>query len=237
MPIMNPDDPSLFYEPTTWEAINPVELLKLEKNKTETRYLDWDGTFRLNLLPLLAPGSIHNLNTSVTVAQQINDNNNYWFRPSTSTQAIKVGRKGQASQSRGNSQQKSLEWLVNYSTKLGEHNIKALGGYSYQYFMNTSLSIENSDFTTDMFEWNNMDDGSYNSASVGRLGQATGKQDSKLIAFFCRLSYDYKGKYLATASLRLNAVPSSGPTQNGVFPPYHSDECLTKRVSCRISDG
>ena len=57
MPIMNPDDPSLFYEPTTWEAINPVELLKLEKNKTETRYLDWDGTFRLNLLPLLAPGS------------------------------------------------------------------------------------------------------------------------------------------------------------------------------------
>lgn len=219
MPIMNPDDPSLFYEPTTWEAVNPVELLKLEKNKTETRYLDWDGTFRLNLLPLLAPGSIHTLNTSVTVAQQINDNNNYWFRPSTSTQAIKLGRKGQASQSRGNSQQKSFEWLVNYSTKVADHNIKVLGGYSYQYFMNTSLSIENSDFTTDMFEWNNMDDGSYNSASVGRLGQSTGKQDSKLIAFFGRLSYDYKGKYLATASLRYEGSSRFGANHKwGYFP-------------------
>ncbi len=237
MPVMNPDNPSLFYEPTTWEAINPVELLKLEQDRTETRYLDWDGTLKINLLPLFAPGSNHVLNTSVTIAQQINDDNSYWFRPSTSTQAIKVGRKGQASQSRANTQQKSFEWLVNYGTKIAEHNIKVLGGYSYQYFVNTSLTAENSDFTTDMFGYNNLDDGSYNSSSVGRLGMTSGKQDSKLVAFFGRLSYDYKGKYLATASLRYEGSSKFGANNKwGYFPAVSfgwlmSEETFIKDIS------
>ena len=31
MPVMNVDNPNLFYEATGWEAENPVEKLKLEK--------------------------------------------------------------------------------------------------------------------------------------------------------------------------------------------------------------
>jgi TonB-linked SusC/RagA family outer membrane protein len=219
MPVMNPDKPGYYYEATGWEAENPVEKFNLEKNGGMKKFLDWDGTFRLNLLPLFAPGYNHSLNTQITLAQQINEDEPFWFRPSTSTLAMKSGRKGEASQERKRNLQESLEWLVNYAFEKGGHNLKAMGGYSWQYFQYTRLKAENKDFASDVLLYNNLGNGTYNKEVAGRLGMESEKNDSKLIAFFGRISYDYMGKYLATASLRYEGSSKFGPNNKwGYFP-------------------
>ena len=53
----------------------------------------------------------------------------------------------------------------------------------------------------------------------GEVGMGSYKNDSKLIAFFGRISYDYKGKYLMTASLRHEGSSKFGANNKwGNFP-------------------
>lgn len=117
-PVFDPNIPGQ-YSNFNGQAtgMNPVELLKLDQSGGETKLLDWDATVKLNLLPLLAKEgtSVHSLNTQVTLAQQQNDNFNFWFRPAISTMAQNSGRSGEASRDYGKSRQESLEWLVNYT--------------------------------------------------------------------------------------------------------------------------
>ena len=44
---------------TTYSTNNPVEILKLEKSGGERTILSWDGTFKLNLFPLLCRDKNH----------------------------------------------------------------------------------------------------------------------------------------------------------------------------------
>ena len=238
MPVWDPNKPGSYYEATGWEAENPVEKFNLEKDGGSRTNLDWDGTFRLNLLPLLAPAlSNHTLSTQITLAQQINQTHSFWFRPSISTLAIKQGRTGQANQDRRTNLQESLEWLVNYNFDANGHNLKVMGGYSYQYFQSTRLYAENSNFPSDALTYNNLGAGTYMSSATGRLGMTTSKNDHKLIAFFGRASYDYKGKYLFTASLRYEGSSRFGKNNKwGYFPAVSagwrlSDEAFMKDIS------
>ena len=87
-PIMNPENPNSYYNfQGQVVGSNPVELMKLEKDHADTKLLDWDGTLKLNLLPLFMPNAKYsqNLSTQVTFADHQYSNNNTWFRPSTST--------------------------------------------------------------------------------------------------------------------------------------------------------
>lgn len=203
-------------------GVNPVELLKLEESGGETKLLDWNVSAKLNLLPLLAKNgsSNHSLNTQVTLAQQQNDNFNFWFRPSTSTVAQNNGRLGEASRDYGKSRQESLEWLVNYALDKKDHHLKVMAGYSYQYWQNSGMNAANKDFPSDALTYNNLGQGEY-AKEEGRNELGSYKNDSKLIAFFGRASYDYKGKYLATASLRYEGSSKFGTNNKwGYFPAF-----------------
>lgn len=54
-PLMDPENPSRYYN-FMGQVVgsNPVERQKLEKDHADTKLLDWDGTVKLNILPLLA---------------------------------------------------------------------------------------------------------------------------------------------------------------------------------------
>lgn len=129
---------------------NPVERQKLEKDHGDTKLLDWDGTVKLNLLPLLAGESSgnHRLSTQLMFADHQYTNDNSWFRPSTSTIAINSGRDGEASRSYSSERQYVMEWLTNYSGSIGLHNIKGMAGYSYQYSHYSGFNASNKDFQT-----------------------------------------------------------------------------------------
>ena len=220
-PIMDVDDPS-HYTSVLGQAAgyNPVELINLEENSADTKLLDWDGTVRLNLLPLLLKDDKgkHTLNTHVTFAGHESSNDNKWFRPSTSTQAMAQGYDGEASRSYDKSSQRIFEWLANYTGRFGDHNLKAMAGYSYQYTVNSGFSASNKDFANDGLGADNLGNGEY-AKEEGETGMGSYKNDAKLIAFFGRVSYDYKGKYLATASLRHEGSSKFGKNHKwGNFP-------------------
>lgn len=221
-PLMDPENPSLYYNfQGQVVGSNPVELQKLEKNHTDTKLLDWDGTLKLNLLPLLAKDGAgnHNLSTQIMFADHQYSNNDSWFRPSTSTLAINSGYDGEASRAYSKERQYVVEWLTNYSTRLADrHNIKAMVGYSYQYSQYQGFSAWNKDFPNDGLGSDNIGSGEL-AKEEGEVLMSSYKNDAKLISFFGRVSYDYEGKYLLTASLRHEGSSKFGANHKwGDFP-------------------
>lgn len=220
-PLMDPENPARYYNfQGQVVGSNPVERQKLEKDHGDTKLLDWDGTVKLNLLPLLLKDGKgnHNLSTQVMFADHQYDNNNSWFRPSTSTICINNGHDGEASRSYSKERQYVLEWLTNYTGTFGKHNVKGMAGYSYQYSQYEGLSNENKDFPNDGLTYNNMGTGEY-AKEEGKVLMGSYKNDCKLIAFFGRVSYDFDGKYMFTASLRHEGSSKFGADNKwGNFP-------------------
>ena len=220
-PLMDPENPTRYYNFQGQVAgSNPVERQLLETDHGDTKLLDWDGTVKLNLLPLLMKDGKgnHNLSTQIMFADHQYDNNNSWFRPSTSTIAINNGRDGEASRSYSKERQYVAEWLANYMGSFGKHNVKGMLGYSYQYSQYSGLNAENKDFPNDALGPDNLGTGEY-MKDEGEVGMGSYKNDAKLIAFFGRVSYDYDGKYLFTASLRHEGSSKFGANHKwGNFP-------------------
>ena len=220
-PLMDPENPARYYNfQGQVVGSNPVERQKLEKDHGDTKLLDWDATAKLNLLPLFLPEGKgnHNLSTQVMFADHQYDNNNSWFRPSTSTICINNGHDGEASRSYSKERQYVLEWLTNYTGTFGKHNVKGMAGYSYQYSQYEGLSNENKDFPNDGLTFNNMGTGEY-AKEEGKVLMGSYKNDAKLIAFFGRISYDFDGKYMFTASLRHEGSSKFGVDNKwGNFP-------------------
>lgn len=221
-PLMDPENPNLYYNfQGQVVGSNPVELQKLEKNHSDTKLLDWDGTLKLNLLPLLAKDgtSDHNLSTQIMFADHQYSNNDSWFRPSTSTLAINGGYDGEASRAYSKERQYVVEWLTNYNTRIADkHNIKAMVGYSYQYSQYQGFSAWNKDFPNDGLGADNIGSGEL-AKEEGEVLMSSYKNDAKLISFFGRVSYDFEGKYLFTASLRHEGSSKFGANHKwGDFP-------------------
>lgn len=111
-----------------------------------------------------------------------------------------------------------MEWLTNYSGSFGKHNVKAMAGYSYQYSQYSGLNASNKDFPNDALGADNLGAGEFNKEE-GEVNMGSYKNDAKLIAFFGRVSYDYAGKYMFTASLRHEGSSKFGANHKwGNFP-------------------
>lgn len=220
-PLMDPDDPVRYYNfQGQVVGSNPVERQLLEKDHADTKLLDWDGTIRLNLLPLLSKDDSgnHSLTTQVMFADHQYSNDNSWFRPSTSTQAVNNGRDGEASRSYSKESQYVAEWLTNYTGSFGMHHVKGMAGYSYQYSRYSGFNAENKDFPNDGLSSDNLGSGEY-AKEEGEVLMGSYKNDAKLISFFGRVSYDYDGRYLFTASLRHEGSSKFGADNKwGNFP-------------------
>ena len=220
-PIMDPNDPIRYYN-FQGQVVdsNPIERQRLETDHGDTKLLDWDATVKLNILPLFLKNNQGNqtLTTQLMFADHQYDNNNSWFRPSTSTQAINKGREGEANRSYKKESQYVLEWLANYTGSFGKHHVKGMAGYSYQYSRYSGFNAENKDFPNDGLGPDNLGSGEY-AKEEGEVLMGSYKNDSKLIAFLGRVSYDYDGKYLFTASLRHEGSSKFGADNKwGNFP-------------------
>lgn len=219
IPVMDSENPGRYTYITAYSTNNPVERLKTEKNGGERTFINWDGTFRLNLFPLLCKDERHSLSTQVTVAQQIIQDDYSWFRPSTSTISQESGFDGEARRSYDKNKQESLEWIFNYGFTNEKNRFTLMGGYSYQYFVNDGISAENKDFASDLLGADNLEAGAYMGAAAGRKGMASYRNDAKLIAFFGRATYSFLDRYFLTASIRHEGSSKFGANNKwGNFP-------------------
>ena len=125
----------------------------------------------------------------------LNLNLGYDVSRSNGTVSIPAGsslafvNKGQDNRYHQEKENKLLEAYVNYSKNLGGHHLDVLGGYSYQDF-----------YTYVPFQFGYRADGS-RSAPQDSV-QNPYKTQNTLISFYGRLNYNYKSRYLVTATLR-----------------------------------
>lgn len=202
-------------------SYNPVERLTLDKSGTEIKLLDFDATAKINILPMFSKSENKqtSLSTQITISQSHIDKFDYFYRPSISNEAINSGYSGEANRAYDNSIENKLEWVTNFLTQINSHKIRFMAGYSYQYEVHSGLSGSNKDFVSDALSYNNLGSGEYLSAAAGRTGVGSYKNDSKLIGFFARVNYDWKEKYLLTASFRREGSSRFGYNHKwGNFP-------------------
>lgn len=133
-------------------------------------------------------------------------------------------------------QESSTDYLMDltatYSRTFGEHNLKALVGYSYQRFTGNSVKAGNSDFIIDGFEYNNLGAGANPKPTVGSNAWL-----NCLGSYFARVNYSWKGRYLLEGSLRIDGASNFEPEHRwGYFPSVSagwliSEEKFMKKLS------
>lgn len=210
LPVYDPNNPSEYAPMFGYDVYNPVQNLKTRENGADQEYTIIDLNVQLNLTK--------NLNTQLKIARQGHDELKREYYTSDAKESIDNNRTGRARLENEKWTDYTLEWLGNYNLQLNQHDIKLLGGYSYQEFNNAGFYAENADFPSDAFGYNNIDAGLWN-REEGRLGMDSWKSKEKVIAFFGRANYNFNDTYLLMASLRYEGNTKFGRDNKwGVFP-------------------
>ncbi len=210
IPIWDPANPSRYNTPQGFDVYNPVQNLKTRENGADRTYSIVDFNFKFNLLK--------NLSTELKLASQRQDMLGREYHTSESAESIQSNRTGRARLQNEKWTDYTLEWLGNYNTRIGRHDLKLLGGYSYQEFNNQGFWAENMNFPSDVFGYNNLDEGSWNLEN-GRLGMDSWKSKEKTIAFLSRANYNFNENYFLTASVRYEGNTKFGANNKwGLFP-------------------
>jgi TonB-linked SusC/RagA family outer membrane protein len=107
-----------------------------------------------------------------------------------------------------------LEATATYNkTLFTDHKFEILAGVSEQKFINTFKSAGATGFITDAFLWNNL--------GAGSIQLPTNSAGSKnlIASYFGRLNYNYKGRYLLTATVRTDGASVFAANNKwGTFP-------------------
>lgn len=130
---------------------------------------------------------------------------------------VYIGKDGQAEVYNNHSDYKMLEATVDYSKTWNDHRLQAIAGYSYSEQWNEAYDSTNYLFDTDYFSFYNI--GAGGALKDGLATMSSSKQSSKLISFFGRVMYNYKEKYLLSASVRHEGSSRFGANHKwGTFP-------------------
>lgn len=116
------------------------------------------------------------------------------------------------------SQSYAFEPTLQYNKLINtNHNITAIAGYSYRYYIEEGMGGENRGFINDIFHEDNLGEGT--ALITGKSGLSSFKNDNKTIAFFGRLNYSFANKYLLQFILRREGSSRFGDNNKwGSFP-------------------
>ena len=212
IPVKNPD--GTYYQPNSPTDIhNPVNDLKENISQGDRIYLLGNADVKLNILQM----EQHNLNTSLSYALQYNDLKNNFYTPSTSSESFWNGYAGRANVNYQKWWTNRLEWLVNYTLTISEHQLTAVLGYSWERSKWEQSGNENKDFVYDSMGWYGIGNGT--ALQEGKANLWGGSSESTLIGFFGRLNYNYRDMLFASASMRREGSTKFGAnTKWGNFP-------------------
>ncbi|MVT09779.1 SusC/RagA family TonB-linked outer membrane protein [Chitinophaga sp. ysch24] len=131
---------------------------------------------------------------------------------------LRDGRNGYASVGTEQAIDRLMELTAQYNVNAGKHRITVLGGYSYQEREYREAWMQNWDFPTDRFTYNNIGIGQ--ALKEGLAPEFSTKTETNLIGFFGRATYSYDDRYLLLASLRHEAASQLYGTKQpwGNFP-------------------
>ena len=212
IPVKNPD--GSYYQPNSPTDIhNPVNDLKENVSQGDRIYILGNADVKMNILQT----EQHNLNTSLSYALQYNDLKDNFYTPTTSSESFWNGYDGRARINYQKWWTNRLEWLVNYTMTLNEHQLKAVLGYSWERSNWEQTGNENMGFVYDALSYHGIGSGSY--LRDGKANLWAGSSESTLIGFFGRINYNYNDMIYASVSMRREGSTKFGANKKwGNFP-------------------
>lgn len=158
---------------------------------------------------------IKGLSLKSTFNTEIRNSNYFFFNPSTATAAINVAIPTVAVSIRDEYQ--DLTWLneniATYDKKVGDHTFQILAGFSNQQFRSDRTRVQADTYADDRLPT------IQGALNINRGGTISGVDEWTLTSIFSRLTYNYKGKYLFTGSIRGDGSSRFGADNRwGVFP-------------------
>lgn len=204
------DENGKISEIAQWDTWNPVGILQQrdEEHKTNTYLANLKATFEI----------LDGFKAGALLAYQKYDTSSGFNDFVDMYVSVTNGQHGRAVRWSDWKVDRTAEYTLEYNKEIAPlHRLNAIAGYSYQDFMAEGLWADNYNFLNDDFLWNNIESGDF--LKDGRAGMTSYKNDSKLIAFFGRVNYNYASKYMLSASLRREGSSKFGANHKwGNFP-------------------
>jgi len=220
-PVKNPDG-TWFQELTKFEYQNPMSDIYESDGQTNELNSRYKGSI------VYTPVAGLKFSGIFSYGKRMRENGYSETKQHAST--LRDSRNGYANTGGEESIDKLAELTAEYGKTIGDHSFKILGGYSYTENNYNNYYMQNWDFPTDKFGYND----------IG-LGQAisSGKYDNmissyrsatNLVGFFSRLTYNYNDRYLFMASVRREEASQLWGTKNpwGTFPAASIGWRITK---------
>ena len=174
-------------------------------------------TTRLNLLATtyIEWKPIKGLSLKSTFNVELNNARFFFSNPSTATSAINQAIPTIAASIRETSN--SISWLneniATYRNSINDHNFEVLGGLANQRFRLDQYRLQADTYADDRILT------TQSAININRGGTFNNVQEWGLTSVFSRFTYNYKSKYLFTASARADGSSRFGVNNRwGVFP-------------------
>lgn len=207
--LLRPNSNIYFFNSNIW---NPLSIVEQNQNHTESyrvfgnTHLEWEPIVGLRLRTT-GGGTLTLDNQSAYIPATL---------ASESAPVANLSTPNIPSIFSRESQRQSVDYLwentASYTKQLGDHNFTILGLFSLQKFSSQSQAVAGKagTFSTDLLE-NPL-------ASPDRVGEL-GYDQNAFVSYGGRLLYDYKKRYLLTASIRQDGSSRFGPNDKfAVFP-------------------
>lgn len=188
---------------------NPVALLEETEGENKDTKIKMYGKATLN--------PVQGLTFSLLGSKEIDNFFAGYYETMQHSSTTMDGRNGYASRSTARTQNDLLEITAQYNNRFDEHSVNALLGYSWNQYNYQYASMNNWEFPSDDFTYNNMGQGA--ALSKGRAGMSSTQNQNKLVGWFGRINYNYANRYFLSASVRYEGSSKFGADHKwGTFP-------------------
>ena len=198
--------------------LNPVSLIANNSNQSRARNFLANAIAEATILP--------GLRYTLSLTQQTTDTTTNTYEDAQSELAR--GLNGVASSNTKESTKQLVESFFNFDRSFGLHNVKLLGGYSWeQDVLGKGFGVTTQNFSNDQVGPNNL---AFSNPPAGTVVLANSNIGTlRLISWYARVNYAFKDKYLLQASLRDDGSSAFGANnQWGLFPAVSGGWRLSK---------
>lgn len=160
---------------------------------------------------------IEGLDLMVLGSRDLNNSVRGYYESKKHYSTLRDGRNGFASRGTTRLEENLLELTANYQKSFDQHDFTILGGYSWRETSFQDYWMQNWDFPTDDFSYNNM--GAGLALLRGEAPQNSYQSRNKLVGYFLRVNYSLMNRYLLMASVRREGSSKFGINNKyGNFP-------------------
>jgi TonB-linked SusC/RagA family outer membrane protein len=199
-----------YQSPSKTDYSNPLALLY------EADGINQETNLRMSASVNFTP--IEGLDIKYLASREIRNQVQGYYETQKHLSTVKDDKNGFASRGTRRWADELYELTVQYNkTLLNDHTFTILGGYGWQRENFQFYWMQNWDFPSDDYSYNSM--GSGQALRDGRANESSEQTESKLISYFGRLNYSYKGRYMLAASVRYEGSSKFGADHKwGTFP-------------------